>query len=276
MVGATDGVGRFDGCVIVVTGGASGLGADAAHLFAQRGATVAVLDSDRTGAEAVASELRAANGGEHLAVEVDVAAADEVGEAFDVVTDAFGALYGLYNSAGIRDLVGPLEISTEEWNRIISVNLNGTFYCSQVAARLMVEAGGGTIVNVASIGGMVAFPARPAYTASKAAVIGLTKSFARELGPKGIRVNAICPGVIRTPLTEGYFADETFVGMLAQTIPLGRVGIPREVSEVAAFLMTDAASLISGVALPADGAFVASGNIAIVSGDSPFLTKGDA
>jgi NAD(P)-dependent dehydrogenase (short-subunit alcohol dehydrogenase family) len=259
------------GRVIVVTGAASGLGADAVDLMASRGAQVAVLDRDGAGAQRVASTLRESYGGSPLAIELDVASSSAVAAAFEEVRSSLGPVYGLVNSAGIRDLAGVLEISPEEWRRIIDVNLNGTFYCSQAAARQMVSERAGSIINVASVGGMVAFPARPGYTSTKAAVIGLTKSFARELGPSGVRANALCPGIIRTPMTESYFADATFAAALAQTIPIGRAGEPREVSELAAFLMTDAASLISGTAIPVDGAFLAAGNVAIVSSDSPFV-----
>ena len=140
---------------------------------------------------------------------------------------------------------------------MIDVNLGGTFHCSQAAARTMVAAGGGSIVNVASTSALAADPSRTAYCASKAGILGLTRAMALDLGPHGVRVNAVCPGLVRTPLTEPYFADQAFVDGLADVSPLGRAADPAEMADVVAFLAGDGARHVTGVALPVDGGFLA-------------------
>ena len=127
----------------------------------------------------------------------------------------------LVNSAGVREIGDVYTMATDEWDNVIAVNLSGTFYCCQAAARRMRESGGGAIVNISSVGGLIGLAHRPAYTAAKHGVVGLTKSLARDLGPAGIRVNAICPGLIRTPLTEQYFAEAAFEEGLRTVVPAG-------------------------------------------------------
>lgn len=267
---ATADLRNLRGKVIAITGGGSGLGREMALLFARQGARVAVLDRAADSARAVVDELNADQGQEHLALTVDVSSAQDVNETFDRLAREASGVYGLVNSAGIREIASVLELTPAEWERVLAVNLSGTFYCSQAAARQMLASGTGAIVNISSVAGLVAFDNRPAYTASKAGVVGLTKSFAKELAPRGVRVNAICPGLMRTPLTESYFEDEQFERNIGVTVPLGRPGLPHEIAEIALFLLSPASSLISGVALAADGAFMASGTFDISQGDSPF------
>jgi NAD(P)-dependent dehydrogenase (short-subunit alcohol dehydrogenase family) len=185
--------------------------------------------ADRLAASGAAVE-RIDLGGDGRRLDVRDAAA--VAAAFDEI----GRVDILVNCAGIREIVPVLELSAEEWQRVIDVNLGGTFHCSQAAARAMAKAGGGSIVNVASTSALAADPSRTAYCASKAGILGLTRAMALDLGPRGVRVNAVCPGLVRTPLTEAYFADQAFVDGLADVAPLGRAADPADVADVVVFL----------------------------------------
>lgn len=225
----------LDGRVAFVTGSASGIGADVAELFAQEGAHVAGFDR--------------ADGDVRVPADVERAVAEAVGR--------FGRIDVVVNSAGVREIGEPYSLPTTEWDNVLAVNLSGTFYVCQAAARRMRETGGGSIVNVASVGGLIGLSHRPAYTAAKHGVVGLTKSLARDLAADGIRVNAICPGVVRTPLTESYFADGGFERSLAVTVPQGRPGQPRDVANAALYLASELSAYVNGIALPVDGGWLA-------------------
>lgn len=274
--------GLLEGRVAAITGGASGIGRRTAQLFAEAGATVAVLDrAIDAAAETVAElDLIAATG--HLAVEVDVAQLDSVEAAFSGLREQLGGVDVLMNSAGIREIVGPLEISEEEWNRVLAVNLSGTFFCAREAARAMIEGDGGSIINISSAVGLAGFAKRPAYAATKAGVIGITRSLAKDLGPHGIRANVIAPGLLRTPLTEMYYDDEEWVAGLPEHIPLGRPGNPEDIAGTALFLASDLSRYVSGVTLPVDGGFIGAGTFgqgklanAEVSTAPPATTEGE-
>ena len=229
----------LDGRVAVVTGAAGGLGTAVADRLAAQGAAVERIDLEGDGRR------------------LDVRDHAAVATAFREVADEHGRIDALVNCAGIREIVPVLELSAEEWQRVIDVNLGGTFHCSQAAARAMAEAGAGSIVNVASTSALAADPSRTAYCASKAGILGLTRAMALDLGPCGVRVNAVCPGLVRTPLTEAYFADQSFIHGLADVAPLGRAADPADVADVVVFLAGDGARHVSGVALPVDGGFLA-------------------
>jgi NAD(P)-dependent dehydrogenase (short-subunit alcohol dehydrogenase family) len=255
----------------VITGAASGLGLEIARAFAREGADLTLLDRDGEACAKVAEEL----GGEVSAssLALDVADSDAVAEAF-APGGPIERISVLVNSAGIREIAGPLELPPEEWRRVLDVNLNGTFYCCQAAAKRMVEAGeGGAIVNLAAVGGFVAFANRPAYTASKHAVVGLTRSLAVDLGAHGIRANAICPGLMKTPFTAAFFEDEEFLEKLPVTIPLGRPGVPPDIANAAVFLAGPHSSFVSGVALPVDGAFLAGGTFDVRTTPTAFTSR---
>lgn len=257
--------------VAAVTGGASGIGREIALTYAREGAQVVVLDVNAAQAEAVVEEVRDAGGREPFSVRVDVRSGESVDEAFATVADRAGGVDVLVNSAGVREIAHPLELDRGEWDNVLAINLTGTFYCCQAAGRQMVGRGGGAIVNLSSAAGLMAYENRPAYTASKFGVIGITKSLARDLGAQGIRVNAICPGLMRTPFTEFYFTDEEFVQNIPRVVPLGTYGVPQYIAQGALFLASDMAQYVTGVVLPIDGgATVASTFNLSTKKDSPF------
>ena len=239
--------------VVLVTGAASGIGRAIAERFTAEGARVTGFD--RTG---------------DVAVHGDVRTPADVERAVEHVVAAEGRIDVLVNSAGVREIGDVYTMASEEWENVIAVNLSGTFYCCQAAARRMRDGGGGVMVNISSVGGLIGLARRPAYTASKHGVVGLTKSLARDLGPAGIRVNAICPGVIRTPLTEQYFTDDAFEEGLRTVVPQGRVGIAADVADAALYLASDQSAYVSGIALTVDGGWLAEKSFA--AGDAAAST----
>ena len=258
--------------VAAITGGASGIGRATALRFASEGARVAILDTNGDLAEELVAEIVEAGGAEPFHVPADVADGDSVDAAFAEIERRAGSTDVLVTSAGIRAISDPLELDRDRWEREIAVNLTGTFYCAQAAARQMVASGrGGSIVTISSTAGILAYENRPAYSASKFGVIGITKSLARDLGSRGIRVNCICPGLMRTPFTEAFFADEDLVRSLPRIVPIGTPGTPDVVADGALFLASDLSRYVSGVVLPIDGgqSTVASFNVA-GKADSPF------
>jgi NAD(P)-dependent dehydrogenase (short-subunit alcohol dehydrogenase family) len=248
--------GELDGLVAVVTGGGSGIGAAVVAVFAAEGARVAVVDRDRGRAAAVAERVRA-QGGSADAFECDVRDSADVARRFDEIAQQMHAIDALVCAAGVREIAHALTLSPEVWDDTVATDLSGTFYCCQAAARRMSTAGGGTLTAIASISGLIGEADRAAYCAAKHGVLGLTKALACDFARYGIRVNAICPGLVRTPLTEDYFADDSFTAGLADTIPLGKAGEPHDIAEAALFLASRRAQYITGVALPIDGGFLA-------------------
>lgn len=248
---------RFKGEGALVTGAGSGIGREVALAFGAEGAHVAVADIDQKGAERTAEEVRNRGGSAH-AFALDVTEPESVTTLVSSAASRLGRLDILVNSAGIREIRPVLELELEEWNRVMGVNVTGTFLCSQAFARHLVAAGRrGAIVNLASTLGVVAAPNRAAYTASKHAVVGLTKEMAMELGDKGIRVNAVGPGVVRTPLTERYFQDAEQAQRIRDTHVLGRWAEPHEIAKAILFLASEDASFITGTTLIIDGGWTA-------------------
>lgn len=248
---------RFQDKGVVVTGAGGGIGRAVCFEFAGDGAVVAACDVDLEMAERTAEDVRKEGGRAH-AVALDVTDPDAVKRGMAAAKQQIGSLDVLVNNAGVREIVPVLELSYEEWSRVINVNITGVFLCSQAFAREVIAAGGtGAIVNLASTLGVMASPNRAAYTASKHAVTGLTKEMAMEFGEQGIRVNAVGPGVIRTPMTERYFQSEEYAETIRSIHALNRWGEPPEVAKAIAFLASDDASFCTGTTLLVDGGWTA-------------------
>ena len=244
---------RFQDRGVLVTGGGSGIGQQVCYAAAEEGARVAIGDLDLERAEATAAEIRRRRGEAH-AFAVDVADPAAAVPFVEAALSALGRLDVLVNSAGIREIVGVLDLSFDEWQRVLNVNLTGTFLLSQAFARRLVQQNKtGQIVNLASTLGLMAAPKRAAYTASKHGVVGLTRQMALELGDKGVRVNAVAPGVVRTPLTERYFQDPDYAQSIRDLHALGRWAEPREIADAILFLADEKNGFITGTILTVDG-----------------------
>lgn len=242
--------------VALITGGASGIGRAIAHVFADAGAAVAVMDIDEPGGHAVARDITA-SGGRALFVAGDVSRADDCRQAVERTATSFGGLEILVNNAGIIRRASLLETSEAEWDRLMAVNLKSVFLMSKQAIPVMVAAGGGTIINIASGWGLAGGRRAAAYCASKGAVHQLTRAMAIDHGPDRIRVNCICPGDTDTPMLDHEAeqldqAPEAFRSDAAQR-PLGRIVQPEEVARAALYLASDAATAVTGSTLVVDG-----------------------
>lgn len=239
---------RLDGKVAVVTGAAAGIGRAIAERFAAEGARVVLADQNAAGAEAVAAAITA-TGGVALAVAVDVSAPEQVQHLFDATVAAFGTLDVLMNNAALvnteRHVLGA---DAAWWARIIDVNLSGAFHCSLIAAQLMARRGAGSIINMSSGGATKAHRGNVAYDAAKGGIEAMTRAMALDLGPYGVRVNALVPGSIDT---SGLPAEVK--SARGENIPLGRVGEPAEMAGPAVFLASDDATYVTGHTLVVDG-----------------------
>ncbi|MEA2233699.1 MAG: hypothetical protein QOD83_3515 [Solirubrobacteraceae bacterium] len=246
------------GKVTLVTGGASGIGRAAALAFAGRGAAVVIADVDDAGGEQTVALINQ-RGGEGLFVHTDVTQARDVEELLARTVDTFGALHHAFNCAGIAGEMAPTaDCDEENWDRTIAINLKGIWLCLRAEIKQMLAGGGGSIVNTSSVAGLRGFPGISAYSASKGAVIQLTRTAALEYAAAGIRVNAVCPGAIDTPMLAGLVQNqpELQAGLLALH-PLGRIGTPDEIAQAVIWLCSDAASFITGQVLAIDGGWTA-------------------
>ena len=250
---------QLDSQHIVVTGAAQGIGWEIARTLAEVGATVALLDIDGAKVEAAAQELRNTDGRAHLALELDVRDSSAVRDVVERVLEAFNKVDVLVNNAGIVKNTPVLDISDEEWTGILDVNLNGVFYCSREFGRKMVAAGRGSIVNIASMSGLVVNKPQPQshYNTSKAAVIMLTKSLAAEWAEANVRVNSVSPGYIGTELTKLGLSNEAWRRIWFEMTPFGRVGDPHDVATAVQYLASDAARYVTGSNLVVDGGYTA-------------------
>ncbi len=253
--------GRLDKKIALVTGGGSGIGRAAALAFAREGAKVVVGDVDVEGGEETVQMIQTA-GGTALFVKADVSKAVEVAALAKTGVETFGRLDCAFNNAGIQgDLTPTAECSEENWHRIIATNLTGVWLCMKHEIPYLLKQGGGAIVNTASNFGLVGSSGMPAYTASKHGVVGLTKTAALEYAKSGVRVNAVCPGPVQTPMVDKILrrqpqlADQIVEAIKARE-PVGRMGQPEEIAEAVVWLCSDAASFVTGVAMAVDGGFV--------------------
>lgn len=246
---------RLAGKTALVTGATRGIGREIALTFAREGAQVAVCGRTAAALAALKTELEAAAGGRPaLTFPVDVSQAEPVAAMVAAILDNWGKLDILVNNAGITRDALLVRMTSDDWDQVLAVNLTGTFLCTRAVARTMMRQRSGRIINLASVVGLMGNPGQANYAASKAAVIGLTKSVARELGSRGITVNAIAPGFIETEMT-GALPAAAAAHWTAQ-IPLGGFGSPRDVAEAALFLASDAARYITGQVLQVDGGLV--------------------
>ena len=248
---------RLDGKAIYVTGGASGIGKSVATALAEAGADVAIVDVNLEGAEAVAKEIAEATGSKTMAIRCDVTNQDDVEAMVAKVVDTYGKLDACFNNAGICLNVPAEEMTYEQWNKVININLNGVFLCATAAGRVMLKQGYGSIINTASMSGHIVNVPQPqcAYNASKAGVSMLTKSLAVEWAKKGVRVNCISPGYIGTDLTLNSEALKPLIEKWNAMAPMGRLGRPEELQSIVVYLAGDTSSFTTGSDIIVDGAF---------------------
>jgi NAD(P)-dependent dehydrogenase (short-subunit alcohol dehydrogenase family) len=246
-------MGKLEGKVAIVTGGASGIGKATVELFTREGAKVLAADWDERGADVVAGLPDAAF------VKVDVSSVEDVRTMVRGAVERFGGLDVIFNNAGVEGEQGATaDCSLENWDRVIGINLKGVFLGMKYAIPEMLKRGGGSIINTASVAGLVGFAGIPAYCASKGGVIQLSKAAALEYATQGIRVNVICPGVIATPMVERFTSASPAVReALEASEPVGRFGTAEEVAMMALYLASDDSSFCTGAPFIIDGGFVA-------------------
>jgi 3-oxoacyl-[acyl-carrier protein] reductase len=241
---------ELKGKVAFITGAAQGIGKAIAQLLSEAGADVVVVDMDLPKAQETAQEI-SDRGFKALPIKVNVASFDEVRQAVDSVMTQWGKLDILVNNAGITRDALLLRMKEEDWNLVMDVNLKGTFYCTKAVLPLMAKRREGKIVNIASIVGVIGNAGQANYAASKAAVIGFTKTVAREYASRGINVNAVAPGFIETAMTQS-LSPEVRENLYKQ-IPLGKLGTPRDVAHAVRFLVSEAASYVTGQVIHVNG-----------------------
>jgi len=252
---------ELEGKVGLVTGGTSGIGRDTAVLFAKAGAKVVVAGRRELEGEETIQLIRAA-GGDGLFVKTDVSKASQVDALIQRAVEKFGRLDIAFNNAGIEGVWVPIvRQSEEDWDRTIDINLKGVWLCLKYEIRQMLrQAGGGAIVNMASINGLIGAAGAAAYSASKHGVIGLTKSAALETARSGIRINAVCPAVVETAMGERLFGAPAVRKYVLSCHPIGRFGKPMEIAEAVVWMCSDRASFMTGQSLVLDGGFLAGQN----------------
>ncbi len=248
----------MQGKTALITGGGSGIGRAAAKAFAAAGANVVVADVDREGGEETV-QILSNSGGAGIFVEADVSKGADVERLMQAAVETYGRLDYAFNNAGIQGELSPTAECTEgNWDRITAINLRGVWLCMKYEIAQMLKQGAGAIVNNSSNFGLVGSMGMPAYSASKHGVIGLTKTAALEYAKSGVRVNAVCPGPVQTPLVDKIIARQPeIVDAITQREPIGRMGKPEEIATAVVWMCSDEASFVTGSVLSVDGGFVA-------------------
>jgi NAD(P)-dependent dehydrogenase (short-subunit alcohol dehydrogenase family) len=252
--------GRLEGKVAIITGAGSGVGETTAQRFAGEGAKVACADINGEAAAATAAKI----GKAAIAIRTDVTKPDEVEAMVAKTVQAFGTVDALYANAGIGGSGSAMDISFEDWNRMIAINLTGVWLCNKYVLPVMVKAGRGSIINQSSIGGLIGVPNVAHYAAAKGGVVALTRQMAVDFGPQGIRVNAVCPATMPTPLVkEVWMTGGSYTGktgtweekkvIAAEKYPLRRLGSTEDCANLVIFLASDESSWMTGLAIPLDG-----------------------
>jgi NAD(P)-dependent dehydrogenase (short-subunit alcohol dehydrogenase family) len=245
----------FEGKVVIVTGASSGIGQATAFAFAREGAKVIVSDIQERDGVATVNAIKKENGEAHF-IDCDVSSEEQVKSLVEKTIEKYGRLDCAYNNAGVEGAPSStIECSTENWDKTININLKGVWLCMKYEIPAMLRNGKGSIVNCSSIAGLVGFETIPAYVASKHGVIGLTETAALEFAKNNIRVNAVCPGAIHTPMLDRFTHGEEKT--MAEQDPMGRVGRPEEIADSVLWLCSDKASYVTGQSIAVDGGWVA-------------------
>lgn len=247
----------LDGKIAIVTGGGSGIGQAACHLYAREGARVVVSDIDEKGGSETVQAIQEMNG-EAIFVRADVSNPDDCRAMVAAAVEKFGRLDIAFNNAGIGGEANPTaDYSVEGWQKVIAINLSSVFYCMKHEIPAMLNAGGGAIVNMASILGQVAFETSPAYVAAKHGVVGLTRTAALEYAKQNLRINAVGPAFIHTPLISGLEENTQTRDLLISLHPMGRLGESDEIAELVIWLSSEKASFVTGAYYAIDGGYLA-------------------
>ena len=263
---------QFSNKVAIVTGAGGGLGLAICEKLARGGAAVVALDYSKAMADKAGAHMLALTQQPCVSLAVDVADHRSVEGAFKLIDEKFKHIDRLVNCAGVREVKTIYDLAPEEWLRVIDINLNGPYFCAREAALRMRTTGGGAIVNIASVAGMMGLTHRPAYNSSKHGLIGLTRNLALDLAADGIRVNAVAPGIIRTPLTDAYYSDPQFIQGLNELVPMGAGGTPEDIADAVAFLCSKEAKFVNGVVLPVDGGWASSKGYTTGKGSAQFTS----
>ncbi len=244
---------RLENKVAIITGAGSGIGRETALLFAKEGAKVVVADiSERGGMETV-EEIKGAGGG-GIFIKLDVSSIEQAKQMVKETHERYGRIDILIINAGIVQDALIIKMTEEQWDRVISVNLKGAFNCIKAVVDVMINQGSGVIINASSIVGVYGNIGQANYASAKAGLIGMTKSLAKELGRRGIRINAVAPGFIRTPMVGG--VPEKVLEMVKEKTPLRRLGEPRDIAYAYLYLASDEAGFVNGAVIPVDGGLV--------------------
>lgn len=245
---------RLEGKAAIVTGAGRGFGTEIAELFARQGARVVAADVDGASAEATARRILEADG-EAVGQQADVTSAADAEALVAAAVELFGGLDVLVNNAGVASAGSVCEVTEQEWDRVMAINVKGAYLCSRYAVEAMARTGGGSIVCIASASGVIGQRAQVAYNVSKHAVIGLVRCMALDHAAEGIRVNAVCPGTMRTPMLDALSAEQ--IAALEAMHPLGRLGDPAEIAQAVLHLAADESSFTTGAVFLADGGLTA-------------------